>query len=204
MDTIKDFKDLKELIPILVFLLPGFLTCKVLDILVIRKERDTFDKFVQALVFTFANLALFVVVRAVVEFFTDVEFDRQSLSVGNVILMTFCSVGIGLACAYEIRNELILGLLHRRNFTKKTYNLSTWIDTFSVSEKFVVVHLEDGRRIYGWPKFYSDEPGERAVFLQDATWLDESNKPLNDPLISILLDEKSGIQFVEFISEVSK
>jgi hypothetical protein len=192
MDTIGDFKDLRELIPILIFLLPGFLTAKVLDVLVIRKERDVFDKFVQALVFTFANLALFVVMRWIIESWTSAEFDRQSLSVGNVFLITSCSIGIGLACAFEIRNELMLDLLHRLRFTKKTYNLA--------SEKFVVVHLEDGRRIYGWPKFYADEPGERAIFLQEASWLDDTNKALNDPLISILLDEKSGIQLVEFIS----
>jgi hypothetical protein len=202
MDTIADFKDLKELIPILIFLLPGFLTSKVLDILVVRKERDVFDKFVQALVFTFANLALFVVARAIIECFTGAHFDRQALTVGNVILITSCSIGIGLACAYEIRNEVVLRFLRNHNFTKKTYNLSTWIDTFSVSQQFVVVHLEDGRRVYGWPKFYSDEPGERAIFLRDATWLDDKNTPLNDPLISILLDEKSGIQLVEFISSV--
>jgi hypothetical protein len=201
MDTIKDFKDLNEFVPILIFLLPGFLTSKILDILVIRKERDVFDKLVQALVFTFANLALFVVARWIIESATSAKFDRQFLSVGNVLLITSCAVGIGLACAFEIRNELALSFLHKLKFTKKTYNLSTWIDTFSASEKYVVVHLEDGRRIYGWPKFYSDEPGERAIFLQDATWLDEQNKALNEPLISILLDEKSGIQFVEFVSE---
>jgi hypothetical protein len=200
MDTIKDFKDLKELIPILIFLLPGFLTSKVLDLLVFRKERDVFDKLVQALVFTFANLVLFVLVRWMVELTSSAKFDRETLTVANIGLMAFCSVTIGLVCAYEIRNEHLLGWLRWLKFTKRTYSPSAWFEVFSASEKYVVVHLEDGRRAYGWPRIYSDEPGERAIFLEDASWLDDTNKLLNDPSISIFLDEKSGVQFIEFVS----
>ena len=48
-----DFKELKEIVPILIFLLPGFLTGKMLDLLVVAKSKDVFDRIVQAFVFTF-------------------------------------------------------------------------------------------------------------------------------------------------------
>jgi Family of unknown function (DUF6338) len=202
MDEIKHFTELKELIPILTFLLPGFLTAKVVDLMVITKEKDVFDKLIQAVVFTFINLLAFTFARKVIESALCYRFNRdEPLSFGNLFLMVICSLSIGLLCCYEIRNEKFLDRLREFKFTKKTYKPSTWVDVFSHRERFIVVHLEDGRRIYGWPRFYSDDPAEREIFLENASWLSEKNEFVNNPPIGILLSEKSGIQFIEFVSE---
>lgn len=195
-----DFKELKDIIPILIFLLPGFLTGKMLDLLVVAKQKDVFDRIVQAFVFTFINLLCFSVVRWLLESFSPLTFDRvQFFTVGNLLITIFCAVGIALACSYEVRNERLINWLREKRITKKGYKPSTWLETFENEEKYVVVHLNDGRRVYGWPSYYSDEPNERAIYLVNASWLDDQNNFMNSSPISILLDEKTGIQFVEFL-----
>jgi hypothetical protein len=110
--------------------------------------------------------------------------------------MGFCAVLVGLGWYYEANNQRLFGLLQRLRITIKTTRPSIWIDVFSENDDYVVAHLQDGRRVYGWPSLYSDDPVDRAIYLTEATWLDEDGRSINDPPIGILLDKESGIEFV--------
>jgi hypothetical protein len=199
----EDIKEIKEIVQILFFLLPGFLTAKMLEMWVITKPKDVFDRVVQAFVLTFVNLICFAFIRWLLEKLVGFQFDHdQFFAINNLLLMVFCAVRIAIILSFELNNELVLTKLRKWKITKKTYKPCTWVETFEHVERLVVVHLNDGRRIYGWPKFYSDDPAERAIFLEEASWLDDENNLINNPPISILLDGNSGIQFVEFLQEV--
>ncbi|PYL05693.1 MAG: hypothetical protein DME33_15845 [Verrucomicrobia bacterium] len=190
---------LSALIPILLFLLPGLVTAGVVNALVVRKPKDAFDKVIEALIFTMFNLTLFVIVRWLLELIPKIQFARDNFyTVGNISLMTACSITVALVTAAEMNNEWLLQKLRDWRITRKTAKPSTWIETLAQSQRFVV-HLTDGRRVYGWPTFYSDTPEERAIYLESASWLGDDNAALNDPLISILLDKESGIKLIEFV-----
>lgn len=193
-------KNLKEVFPVLLFFFPGFVSVAVVELLVVRKEKDAYSRTIEAFLFTVLNLLMFLVARAALEQFSRVRLAHDDvLTIGNVFLVSFCSVCIGLACAYELTNEVVLAKLRQWNFSRKTAKASTWLETFVHAPKFVVIHLDDGRRIYGWPRFYSDNAEDRTVFLEEATWLDEENRIVNEEPISILLDKNSGIKFIEFL-----
>lgn len=193
---------LSALIPILLFLLPGLVTTGVVNALVVRKPKDAFDKIIEALIFTMLNIALFVAVRWLLELIPKIQFARDNFyTVGNISLITGCSITVALVTAAEMNNEWLLQKLRNWRITRKTAKPSTWIETLAQSQRFVVVHLTDGRRVYGWPTFYSDTAEERAIYLESASWLGDDNEVLNDPLISILLDKDSGISFIEFVED---
>jgi Family of unknown function (DUF6338) len=194
--------EIKDLFPILLFLLPGFVSVGVIEVLCVRKAKDVFGRVVEALIFTMLNLASFLVVRSLLELVPEIKFGHdQFFTPGNVSLMALCALIIGIAFAAEINHEWVLGTLNNRfHLTRKTAKPSTWNETWTHARKYVVVHLDDGRRIYGWPTFYSDDPEERALFLEDASWLDDDNKLINEGSpISMLLDKNSGIKLVEFL-----
>lgn len=194
--------EVKDLFPILLFLLPGFVSVGILEILCVRQSKDIFGRIVEALIFTMLNLACFLVIRSLLEIIPRVQFDHaQFVTAGNVALMAMCAFAIGIVFAAEINHEWLLGFLNNRlHLTRKTAKPSTWNETWTHARKYVVVHLDDGRRIYGWPTFYSDSPEERALFLEDASWLNDNNNLINeDAPISILLDKHSGIKLVEFL-----
>ena len=168
--------------------------------LVIRKERETFDKVVEAIILTTVNLILFSVLQHALEWIPRVRFDHQDFfTAGNLLLMTFCALSIGLGWSAEANNDWIYKRLRKFGITKKTTHVSTWNETFHGNAKYIVVHLKDGRRAYGYPAFYSDDPTERAIFLQDASWLSAENALLNSKPISMLLDKESGIELIEFV-----
>jgi Family of unknown function (DUF6338) len=191
-----------DLFPILLFLLPGFVSVGVIEVLCVKNPKDVFGRVVEALIFTMLNLAGFLACRALLEKIPRVKFDHaQFITPGNVSLMALCAAVIGVTVAAEINNGWLLGVLNNRfHLTRKTSMPSTWNETWSHARKFVVVHLDDGRRIYGWPTFYSDSPEERALFLEDASWLDDDNRLINEAApISVLLDKHTGIKLVEFL-----
>jgi hypothetical protein len=193
---------LTDLVPILLFLLPGFVSVGILEVLCVRKAKDVFGRIIEALIFTMLNLACFLVCRGFLEKCLRVKFDHgQFFTTANVTLMAICAIGIGVIFAAEINHEWLLSVLNDKlHLTRKTAKPSTWNETWTHAQKFVVVHLDDGRRIYGWPTFYSDDPEERALFLEDASWLDDDNNLINGASpISILLDKHSGIKLVEFL-----
>jgi len=215
MDIFSQLTDFSKLIPILVFLLPGFLTMGVIEVLVVSRPRDTLDKIVLAFVLTFLNLLLFSLVRWFCEktgsllylagaaVCSSWKFDHEHFyTVGNLMLMMICAVGIGLAWSYEATNERILERLRLTNFTTRTHKPSTWRETFVQKKgKWIVVHLKDGRRIYGFPLHYSDGPEERAIHLEPAFWLttEADGTTTQSPPTTLLLDNNIEIRFIEFV-----
>lgn len=202
MGPFKDLNELKDLIPVLVFLLPGFVSAGIVALLVIRKPSEPFSRVIEAFIFTMINLALFTILKSVVTRIPGLRVNSQDFfTAGNLSIMTLCAVLVGLVWSFEANNQLIFRLLRFLKITSKTTKPSVWIDVLSETKAYVVVHLKDERRIYGWPRRYSDDETERAIFLEQATWLTENGDALNDPPIGILLDKNSDIAFIEFVTE---
>jgi hypothetical protein len=42
----------------------------------------------------------------------------------------------------------------------------------------LAVGLADGRSVVGYLRYYSDDPQEASLFLEDAAWLEEKTKSL--------------------------
>lgn len=129
------------------------------------------------------------------------QFDENNFfTANNLALMGACVVAVGLIWSIEANNQWLYSILRSLKITSRTTKPSTWVETFAAKVTYTVVHLKDGRRAYGWPRFYSGDAGERAIFLENASWLTDQNQLANDPLISILLDKESEIAFFEFVN----
>jgi hypothetical protein len=191
MEPFKDLKELKDLIPVLVFLLPGLVSTGIVSLLVFRKPVEPFTRVIEAFIFTMINLVLFAVVRQLVANIPGVQLGNDSFfTTVNLSIMTICSVLLGLVWSWEANNQIIFKFLRWLRVTQKTTKPSIWVDVLSEINNYVVVHLKDGRRVFGWPRRYSDDYGERAIFLEKATWLTEDGQAVNDPLMCILIDKE--------------
>jgi Family of unknown function (DUF6338) len=65
--------------------------------------------------------------------------------------------------------------------------------------RYAVVHLKNGRRLIGWVSRYSDDADDRALFLGQASWLTDDGAFVNDPRLNALVDQETGISFIEFV-----
>lgn len=209
MAPFPDLTKLQDLIPILVFLLPGFVSSGIVSLLVIRKPQEAFGRVVEAVIFTALNLAVFFVAKAVLarlaalnltlRHFLTIDSHRF-FTAGNLTLLGLCAAGIGLAWSIEANNQWLFRVLQWSGVTSKSTKPSIWVDVLSEQRnRYAVVHLKDGRRLLGWVSRYSDDAGDRALFLEQASWLTDDGGFINDPRINVLVDHETGISFIEFV-----
>jgi hypothetical protein len=65
------------------------------------------------------------------------------------------------------------------------------------------VGLHDGRNLIGWIRRYSDLEGERSLFLEKASWVQEDGSTVEIDGKGILLTDKAEIEYVMFLNSGS-
>ena len=67
--------------------------------------------------------------------------------------------------------------------------------------KWVVLHFTDGRRLYGWPEEWPDQPDKGHFVLVEPEWLLENNDRAPLYQVATMLVPASEIKMVEFLKE---
>lgn len=203
-----DLKELPDLIPILAFLLPGFVSSGIVSLLVIRKPQEVFVRVLEALIFTTLNLAVFFSAQSYLSTHKIPVLTVDSghfFTAGNLTLLAFCAVGIGLIWSFEANNQWLFWVLRFLRITSKSTKPTLWVDVFSTERnRYAVVHLKDGRRVVGWVRRYSDDAADRALFLEQASWLTDDGAFVNNPRINVMVDRETEISLVEFVKPREK
>ena len=185
-----------QLILVLQYLLPGFLSAWIFYGLTAYPKPSPFERVIQALIFTF-------IIRGATEIL-EMLFDIQSSS---FILSLPIALFLGILFSYYANNDKFHKLLRALKITKETSYPSEWSSAFSDNITYVVLHLKDTRRIYGWPIEWPNDPRNGHFLLQNACWLVEENGksqevPLGD-LEGMLIDS-ANVEMVEFVKETEE
>ncbi|MEJ5903836.1 DUF6338 family protein [Pseudomonas kermanshahensis] len=188
----------KEVIPLLQYLIPGFLTAWIFYSLTAFKRPDTFGQIVQALVFTFVIHGAVVGIGVLFIWIGDHGFDfgywdKKAVSIWSFVV----AVVLGLASGYLARNDSLHSLLRTIKLTSKTSHPTEWYSAFSQHKRFVVLNLVDERRIYGWPMEWPSEPTQGQFVIFEPSWLadDGSEIPMAAELFVI---DVTKVEWVEF------
>jgi hypothetical protein len=172
-----------------------------MEMILVRRSRDNFARLVEALVLSFIIYAVLV---AVLGEPLVVPLDRDSLSpfavsrtfiLGAVVLAVLIPLGFGFLDARDIHMKV----LRKLGLTAKTSRDTTWLDVFMDNRSYVIVNLSGQRRVFGWPKYYSNTPEEGLLFLQNPSWIDAngSYRPLD--VRGLFLVERGAIESIEFL-----
>lgn len=185
-----------ELIPVLQYLLPGFVSAWIFYGLTAYPRPSPFERVIQALILTF-------IIRGV----TEILETYLNIQSSSFILSLSLALFFGILFSYSANNDKFYRLLRHLKITKETSYPSAWFSAFSDNITYVVLHLKDTRRIYGWPKEWPNDPRDSHVLLQHACWLIEENGeskevPLDD-LEGILIDS-ANIEIVEFVKKTEE
>jgi hypothetical protein len=178
-----------ELLVVLLALLPGFLTAQVIDALVVREERTTFDRIIQALIFTFLSHVLWLWVRPLLP--VADQYDLLGLAISALLL--------GLILTWAINIGAVHRFLRLCRLTRAASRPSEWYDAFYDKQQHVILHFKDGRRIFGWPRIYPFRPDKGHILLEAAEWLDRPGKGDERRDVDFLI-EVGDIRFVEFVA----
>lgn len=171
---------------IFLILLPGFVTALVERCLAYEKEPSGIILVAKALVYSFINYTLFSITHLNLIIPSDKINGKENVLVvanpiGAIVLLVF-AVALGIATAKFKNSDAHMKAARWLQFTKRTARSSIWCDLFydnysgqgTFEDPRVLVILRDGRRIRGWPKYFSDEYIDGPVlFLCNAAWVSD-------------------------------
>ena len=187
-----------QLIPVLQYLLPGFFSAWIFYGLTAYPKPSPFERVIQALIFTF-------IIRGATEILEACLNIKSSIFI--FILSLLIALLLGILFSWFANNDLFHRFLRHLKITKETSYPSEWFGAFSNGITYVVLHLKDTRRIYGWPIEWPNDSRNGHFLLQNACWLEEENGknkevPLDD-LEGMLIDS-ANVEMVEFVKNTEE
>lgn len=197
-----------EAFGILLLLLPGFACAYIVEKLTVRKKQSDFDKVIEAFLF---SLILYIVVAPFFDFTLPLVWNRLTLSGSEqyilhlrwlyLAVLAICAAVLAIIYSANLNHDWVLRLLRKIGVTQRTARNTIWNDTFQdIQASYVLVEIAGNRRLIGFVRYYSDDPEENSIFLEDAAWIldDEgTQQPILGP--GILLTRLSGIESISFL-----
>lgn len=185
-----------DAVALLTFLMPGFIAAWVFYGLTSHPKPGQFERVIQALILTFVVYALALLVQAALEMLGRLwslgEWSAKSHTFTSVLLGLLLGAGL----AYAVNKDSFHSWLRAKGFTSRTAHPSEWYCVLSQKPTFVILHLLDGRRLYGWPKEWPIERERGQFYIQLPSWIDENGRDVPLPQLDGILIDAKDVQWV--------
>lgn len=189
----------KEIVSLLIFLMPGFLSAWVIYGLTSHTKPVQFERVVQALIYTVSIKALVFLEQQLAEwvgkFFVFGEWTENS----NLIASLLTAVLLGLVISKFLNGDHLHNCFRRWGFTNRSSHPNEWSDVLSKFPSYVVLHLTGERRIFGWPEVWPSDPKDGHFFILSPAWLEESGPREVSGVEGMLIDAKS-VEWIEVMA----
>jgi hypothetical protein len=192
---------------ILLILLPGFAAAYIVQMLALRGSQTDFDKIVEACLYSLIIYSAFVLfTHGSLPF--DVLPPKTPATEASVVwhpdkLLTLAAITFALSLAATAYINLDGNWAFRKlNLTERTARRSIWNDIFQKEAKavqVVQVELADGRSILGLLTYYSDSSEDCSVYLEQASWVDDTGATIPIPGPGILLTKNASITSISLL-----
>lgn len=190
-----------ELISILEFLLPGFVAAWLFYCLTSYAKPSQFERVIQALIFTLFIRGAVVTLEYACLWIGNFWQVGQWTDSSSLVLSIITAITFGLVFSYFANNDKIHGCLRSKKLTRETSFPSEWFGTFLKNVTYVVLHMHDERRIYGWPIEWPSEPTKGHFVIADPSWLLEDGSEARIVGVANILIDVTDVKWVEFIEK---
>ena len=85
--------------------------------------------------------------------------------------------------------------------SSRTSYPSEWYGAFARQKRWVILHLNDGRRVYGWPEEWPDQSDKGHFVLDEPEWLLDTNKRAPMFRVKRFMLPAPEVKMVEFLKE---
>lgn len=181
--------------------MPGFVSAWVFYSLTSFAKPSQFERIIQAFIYT---LIIQVAIESVVgvTLWIGSYWQVGHWSPAKVTgLSLFLGVALGLLASYFVNSDKLHRFLRNKNITKQTSYPSEWYGTFHKNVTFIVLHLNDERRLYGWPIEWPSDPSKGHFLIADPSWQCEDGKEIRIERAKHLLIAVVDVKWVEFIDK---
>ena len=191
----------KDFITLLQYLLPGFVAAWVFYSFTSFPKPSQFERVVQALIFTIFVQA-FVFITKKIFLLIETKWTLFNWNSHFVLIFSIAfGILLGIIFSYFANNDKIHKKLRDWGITKESSYPSEWFGAFLENVTYVVLHFEDGRRLYGWPIEWPSEPEKGHFVLEQASWLDENNKEIPITGVKSIMINAKDVKWVEFMEK---
>ncbi len=161
----------KDTIAILQYLLPGFLAAWVFYGFTSYSKPSQFERVIQALIFTVPINALVYSEKLLL--FTIGERWRigQWSEESDLISSALNALIIGILISYYANNDRFHAFWRKIGVSTEPTFPTEWIGVFRKNTTYVVLHLKDDRRLFGWPEVWPANAGNGHFDMQYASWI---------------------------------
>jgi len=185
-----------QTVALLQFLLPGFLAAWAFYGLTSHPKPAQFERVVEALIFAIPVRALVALVKVMAiwlgQWKTFGQWSADSELWASIPAATVA--GIGMACLTN--HDDLHKLLRRLGLSQRSVH-PHWHGALAHYPTYVVLHLKDDRRLYGWPERWPSDPSKGHFYIVAPVWLtDEKPVPLSG-LDGVLIDA-CDVKWIEF------
>lgn len=184
-----------EALQVILYLLPGFVTLKVKELLSFPSKASEINRAIDGVVFTFLNLFVFFTIK--------VLFSGELFSIGylNVAGLFFIAIFHGLILGNNYLTAKFYQFLRWLRLTYRTPHVDAWSEAFNnIRGVYVKVCFADGRKYIGWPRYYSDDPELKDLFLADAHFVSITEEVTKIEGPGVLVSGGSDITVIEFLN----
>lgn len=189
-----------DIIAVLQYLLPGFITAWIFYAFTSYIKPSQFERVFQALIFTLIiQVITFLFKESLIyigNYWSVAEW-RESF---NLIWSVVFAIILGFVFSYYSNNDKLHKFLRDKNITRETSYASEWFGAFLKNVTYIVLHLKDGRRLYGWPREWPTDPKNGHFVIEQASWLEEDNEIELEEVNQVLIDT-SQVELVEFMEK---
>ena len=190
-----------DIIIVLQYLLPGFITAAIFYSFTSYVKPSQFERVVQALIFTIIVQVFTTIIISILIFFGYlINFSLWSNNSSELILSVVLAILLGIVISYYSNNDKLHKFFRKLTVTRETSYASEWFGAFLDNVTYVVLHLNDGRRVYGWPREWPTDPNNGHFVLEEVSWLDKDEEIELDGVKQILIDT-TMVTLVEFMGK---
>ena len=200
-----------EALNILLLLLPGFLSGQIFYSFFKTGDVSVSRRLLDAMLFSFV---IYLLVSLFVQWepLTQVVTSNGTLSYqfsenGKLIWVSLGMIlSIPVIIGFFYFNDHVHTLLRRLKITTKTSRANNWNDAFLSQDRYIIITLNDGRRIRGYPIMFSTDPEEGFIYLYNPAWVNDDKNEDSDPdyiesqCHGFLLN-RENIELIEFTLE---
>lgn len=192
-----------EALAIFAYLIPGFVSSVLLNLLISREKKEFGEQVIEALVFSFliyAGIALCTDAAPVVIQKASGE-NAIPTTVFNGALMPYILLGTILLPAIISLCQMLdfpARYLRKWGMTCMISQSNLWMHAFSSQKNYwVTVIMKNGDRFYGWPRYFSTLGDKRSLLLKYPYMIMPDNTSSKmEAETMLLLDE--DIYYIEF------
>ena len=125
---------------------------------------------------------------------------KYSISFKSSVLIPLfiISVILPILIGVNVNTDLFMKILRKLKITKKTSRDNIWIDVFSDKERYIIVNFKDGKRLLGFPEYFSDNSEDGMIYVTVPSWIDDKGNETEIKVDGVFLIDKSSIDFIEF------